>query len=429
MNKSRIATESLLQIAVEKAIDIIAVQEPWLVPGEDYLTTRTINHQSYLQLLPELPEPTIRPRVLFYISRSLRASVSPFTQPDPDFLAVTVLNHSFNIRIFNIYNQDSPSFPTKAVERNLLPTPLPKPSLLLGDFNLHHPLWDPDTTGSSREADDLHDWIEENNLHLLNTPGTGTFFRANMNRESVLDLSLATDNLANRIEDWQIIPAIGSDHHAISLTVRPSNADLVESPLAQIRFNTKKARWEDFATALQDALADLDLELSLQNLPAPSHDTSMALMQGRLPDLAQRLDQLAKQFTDAMVRACQRSMSTIQLGAKSKPWWSEELLELRREMVSRQRQYLQEQVAGACDAYLWKRQYLLARNAYFEAIKKAKKDHWNRFLEGNSPQTIFRAMAYTKDLRISRIPGIQSRDGNVQETFQGKLLHGVHLLE
>ena len=48
------------------------------------------------------------------------------------------------------------------------------------------------------------------------------------------------------------------------------------------------------------------------------------------------------------------------------------------------------------EAYLWKKDYLLARNTYFQAIKTAKRDHWNQFLEKEDPKTIFKAMSYTK---------------------------------
>ena len=60
--------------------------------------------------------------------------------------------------------------------------------ILLGDFNTHHPWWDP-LAKKSTDADKLVDWFESNELSLLNTPGTGTFFRPNLIRESVLDLS------------------------------------------------------------------------------------------------------------------------------------------------------------------------------------------------------------------------------------------------
>ena len=56
-----------------------------------------------------------------------------------------------------------------------------------------------------------------------------------------------------------------------------------------------------------------------------------------------------------------------------------------------------------------KKEYLIAKNKYFAAIKKAKRDHWNSFLEREEPQAIFKAMAYTKENREGNLPPIQGK--------------------
>ena len=86
------------------------------------------------------------------------------------------------------------------MERSLLSYQLPKPSILCGDFNSHHPWWDPRVEKSQR-ADDLVDWIETQDLDLLNNPGVYTFFRRHLSetRESVLDLGFASISLLDSI--------------------------------------------------------------------------------------------------------------------------------------------------------------------------------------------------------------------------------------
>jgi hypothetical protein len=44
--------------------------------------------------------------------------------------------------------------------------------------------------------------------------------------------------------------------------------------------------------------------------------------------------------------------------------------------------------------------YIKARNTYFLAIKRAKNEHWNQFLEKEDPKSVFKAMSYTKDYSI-----------------------------
>jgi hypothetical protein len=195
LNRSAQATESALQVAVELAIDLIVVQEPWLVPSQqtplDYTDTRSVIHPSFVQTFPILPHPFLRPRVLLYASRSLEVQINPIQDSlaDPDCLAVQINSKHFNFTLYNIYNEnDQQGSSNRTIERMLLPLTLPPASLVLGDMNTHHPWWDPLATTVSPGADCFLDWIEAQQLELLNTPGTGTFFRPNMSRESVLDL-------------------------------------------------------------------------------------------------------------------------------------------------------------------------------------------------------------------------------------------------
>ncbi len=64
--------------------------------------------------------------------------------------------------------------------------------------------------------------------------------------------------------------------------------------------------------------------------------------------------------------------------------------------------------------------YLTARSQYFQAIKKAKLDHWNQFLQKEDPKSIFRAMKYANGSKIKRMPQIKDSTGRAQSTFEGK---------
>jgi hypothetical protein len=62
-----------------------------------------------------------------------------------------------------------------------------------------------------------------------------------------------------------------------------------------------------------------------------------------------------------------------------------------------------------------KADYLKAKNTYFLAIKRAKREHWNQFLIKEDSQSIYKAMSYTKDSQVSRIPTILG-----ESDFKGK---------
>jgi hypothetical protein len=108
LNMSAQATEATLQLAIELKASIIAVQEPWLIPtrNSDYSKTRSVLHSAYTQFFPP-SNPLIRPRVLFYISRTLEAEIflrAGFT-PDLDAMALVVKGKDYRFNLCNIYNE------------------------------------------------------------------------------------------------------------------------------------------------------------------------------------------------------------------------------------------------------------------------------------------------------------------------------------
>ena len=116
-------------------------------------------------------------------------------------LVLDIIEGDVKIQLLNIYNEaDQAKLGPSTLDRCLYSRILEPSSILLGDFNTHHPWWDP-LANTSTGANELVEWLEEHDLSLLNTPGTGTFYRPNLARESVLDLTLATSSLASCIND------------------------------------------------------------------------------------------------------------------------------------------------------------------------------------------------------------------------------------
>ncbi|KAF1934933.1 hypothetical protein EJ02DRAFT_310909, partial [Clathrospora elynae] len=72
---------------------------------------------------------------------------------------------------------------------------------------------------TSPGAENFINWIEAQLLEPINTPEVGTFFRPDMSRKSVLDLTFATQDLAGKIEDWKVLPSLASDHHGLLFTI------------------------------------------------------------------------------------------------------------------------------------------------------------------------------------------------------------------
>lgn len=106
-NRNSATTESALNLALQVDAKIVAVQEPWLPRGPSYANTRSTAHQDFTQILPNLEDSSLRPRVLFYIRKDLEVEVNPYISDDNDFIAIKVLATTSNLYIYNIYNEKS----------------------------------------------------------------------------------------------------------------------------------------------------------------------------------------------------------------------------------------------------------------------------------------------------------------------------------
>ena len=379
-NKSLPITEGALQLAIERKIDVVLIQEPWIFTNDSYATFRSVNHFSFDTILPL--SSGVRPRVLCYIAKSVSfqftRSLTSFDS-DPDIIAIVAIqNNQPAFQIINIYNQTSqipPSSPSSSIEvstfnRALQNHRLGPSALIAGDFNSHHPLWDP-FNDPTHNAEPILNWLETNQLQLENDTSQITFHRPNLQRGSIIDLTLSK-NLS--VYDWSTTSETCSDHKGIYFSVSTFDDSLL-APVAKQLWNTKKANWELFVSTLQSYFGSSDI------VEAPFSDL--------------QFDNAAARLTDAIHRAANKSIPFMRPNSKAKPWWSTELTTLRKELARIQRRHNSHEV------------YQEKRNSYFAAIKKAKRDHWNAFLENESPSSIYKALRYTKKFASRQLPHIE----------------------
>ena len=407
LNRSPIATEAALELALELKISLVLIQEPFIITtgNSNNYNHRSINHSAFTQILPL--SGNLRPRTLAYIAKapeiSFRVSLSPSSPHDPDILVLDLsLQNNTTTRIYNIYNEmDQAQGTQRTLERCLYNLNIAPNSLVLGDFNTHHPLWDPLGSISPR-AQYLINWLESNNLELINTPGTGTFYRPNLERPSILDLTFATSSIANKIHKWEVLPSIGSDHFPLLFTLKSTN--ITPNNNKPDFFNIKQANWEGFQTKLQELVIRPDNIINSQEFNTINNlSTDSCLL----------LDLATTQLTSFIQEAAKANIPILDLGPKSKPWWNPEIKNLQNTL-----KYTQNRLNPTQSDTI--NSYLTARNKYFTAIKIAKKEHWNQFLEGNNPTNIYKAMAYTKGDSRGNIPPIFDLTGNLQNTFPEK---------
>lgn len=182
--------------------------------------------------------------VATYIASSYYAKEIPL---NTELEAVAVRVHcDVEITVCNVYIPNSRSF--SAEELTNLIAQLPKPRILLGDFNAHSPLWgdsDGDQRGSTIEY-----FLESNELLLLNT-GDKTRFNSYTGNLSAIDLSMCDPVIFPRLQ-WSTEGYLyGSDHLPVLINLN-NRTKVVERQ--SNTWNLKRANWPKFTELIRNSL-------------------------------------------------------------------------------------------------------------------------------------------------------------------------------
>ena len=126
------------------------------------------------------------------------------------------------------------------------------PSILLGDYNSHHPAWGykvPDPAGKA-----LQDWVDDNELVLIYDPtGRGTYSRPNCPEQYTPDLTLVTrDAQGNQLAvTREILDDFPRSRHRPTL-VTTGSVLASEQRLLLPRWNFRRADWEGYSAYVEE---------------------------------------------------------------------------------------------------------------------------------------------------------------------------------
>ena len=216
VQKSRdVVLASLFQNPRVLDYDVLAIQEPWRNPftNTTYHPLKTHFHLTYLD------DPTTR--VCLYINKRIDPGTWSVTYNSKDIITLKIRNPSTDktIDLYNIYNEvgiDTVSDLTEA-----LGAQGEHDSIVLGDFNLHHPLWSTRHVrgGEESRAAQLLNVVEDFQLQLLTVRGTTT--HRWQDGESTIDLTFASEDIASNVVHWRIDHRLDcdSDHLPVDVAI------------------------------------------------------------------------------------------------------------------------------------------------------------------------------------------------------------------
>ncbi|KAL0895859.1 hypothetical protein ABMA27_011882 [Loxostege sticticalis] len=161
----------------------------------------------------------------------------------------------YNMCIVSLYIPH-PSFHIIDNVINHLFSVLPRPFLVLGDFNCHHQSWGCPDTNSYGE--NLIDVIDRLNICVLNTGKPTRLSRPGQN-SSAVDLSISTPSLATLLSWDTLGSTFGSDHFPIMITF-PFSKTLKSNHTSRLRYNLPNKSsdiWEKYRNCVERRVSSL----------------------------------------------------------------------------------------------------------------------------------------------------------------------------
>lgn len=297
LNKQDTAQHSIFEIAISIGTDILLLQEPYLPKNSKTNGYICLQHPAFYPVLPQqnrsLSDLRIKPRVITYIRKEAQLQFSPRYDlcSDPDCQIIEVYNSIEPFYIINIYNErrkeatmpnatTTVTLTTTETTTNITNTTTAiglaqdytikrilygidlqnKPTLIAGDFNLHHYWWNALANPAKiSKALELVEWLQQKQAILLNDPeeiniNGGTFFRRNLKDISVIDLAFSIGFNTISWGNWRYLENTGSDHEVIgfSANINPTTTTTTTTGTTANRtfYNYKKADWDLFQEAL-----------------------------------------------------------------------------------------------------------------------------------------------------------------------------------
>jgi exonuclease III len=358
----------LLQDTRVHEFDILAIQEPW---GNKSTPTSYNPYDSpfYLAYPPKQEA-----RVCIYVNKRIHPDCWSVTHHSKDAQTVTIRyeteSQQRTLSIHNIYNPSPSSYSaldigTLGTLRNCLQES-GNDHIVVGDFNLHHPLWGGLARPTQHDAADILIDIARNaSLDLATESGTITWRARGLH--STIDLTFLSQHLQERLIKCtpRLDIAQSSDHLPIETSL-----DLQ----TQVTVTTRKRCWKK-----------VDLRKLRESL-------GQTIFTHNEPATREQIDTYVYELTQAVTKAIEASVPWKKESSHARGFWSPECADVVRETRKRYYDMLRDNTPES--EFLYKE----ARNRKITTIRKAKRQEFRKYMAkiAQTPEGTYRMAKWAR---------------------------------
>lgn len=230
-----------------------------------------------------------------------------------------------------------------------------KPKLIGGDFNAKSHLW-------NEKREDQHgrivvDWMAQHNLIIANKGVTSTFSRGAS--ESIIDLTMTTDDIADKIEKWRVLEEESlSLHKYLIYELKTTKSKAVNRETSDRGWKTKGMDKEKLIGTFKELVSNAkeDNKMNPENI------------------------------TRIITEACDMSLRKRGKSNNKKPiyWWNETIARARKVCLEKKRKWTRinkRKDSTESEKLINKEEYKVAKKKLKTEIYEAKKRSWNKIIK------------------------------------------------
>lgn len=333
LHRSRVADDLLAQIVQEKDIDVLMISEQYK-NGNNWYTDKTNTAAIWVANKKKIHvEKHGADKGFVWVKCSRFTIISCYLTPNQTAQEYREIIERLEDKIADIDGN----------------------KIVAGDFNARAVEWGMPQTNS--RGLQILDMAARQSLIILNTGNTSTFRRPGY-AETIPDISLASESIAEYIYEWAVLEDYtGSDHQYITFKINSAEKRQTENIEENVKWNVAKLD----ATKLADSLRS-NLEMTIQ---------ASQELEGRM-----RAEAVVEATMSAITQACEASMPRKRRRENRRPvyWWTEEIAELRRKCLHLRR--VAQRSRNRPEAAVTSMEHITARKSLRAAIKMSKINRW-----------------------------------------------------
>lgn len=362
LHKSICATSTLQQYIRELDIDILLIQEPYLIDGKVKL----------FSLCYQIFQSGDNPKAAIVINpKKVKAMI--INKYCDEYTVWCIINfNGVNHHFCSVYMPPNDSKPINEILDNITTViNILKPQYLImgGDTNAKSILWN--SKHNNRRGDQIIEFTFQNNLIILNDSKIPTY--SSTNGQSHIDLTFANTTTYRKILNWKVEEIETNSDHAY-ITFQLAFDEVITDNTQIINQNYAFNNW-----VLDQSNKKYCIKKANWNLFSEKFNEKSTIITSNIDNIItkEELETITECLIKSVIQICDESIPMQKHFSKSVHWWTQEIGEKRKLVNRLRRQYQKSNTQSSRDVK--RTLYYNQKIIYQNMIRESKIKSWRKF--------------------------------------------------